>query len=200
MCAANESRSLRKSLVPLKRKCFRHPSPTPPRPMVDNNQTSAAKGVFLQMLDNIHAGQWPVGATIPSERDLIEEFGVSRIAIREAMSMLRGLGVVDVSHGKRTRVRTVDLQVLDQLLPVMLACCGQKTFSQIFEVRLALTESRSAYLAAAAGRRTTSKRLTHWSIDFARSRLTTRKKHCQRIWSFIFKSRLLPEIRYSRRC
>lgn len=99
------------------------------------------------MLDSIQIGEWPVGSSIPSERTLIDQFGVSRIAIREAVSMLRGLGVVDVSHGRRTRVRKIDAKVFDQLLPVMLASGGQQTFEQVFEVRLAI-ESRSAHLAA----------------------------------------------------
>ena len=61
--------------------------------------------------------------------------------------MLRGLGVVDVSHGRRTRVRKIDTKILDQLLPVMLALDGQRTFQQVFDVRIAI-ESRSAFLAA----------------------------------------------------
>jgi GntR family transcriptional regulator, transcriptional repressor for pyruvate dehydrogenase complex len=108
---------------------------------------STTEGVYTQMLENIQAGQWPVGSEIPSERDLIDQFGVSRIAVREAVSMLRGMGVVDVNHGRRTRVRKVDAQVLDQLLPLMLATGGQRTFQQIFDVRLAL-ESQAAYVAA----------------------------------------------------
>jgi GntR family transcriptional regulator, transcriptional repressor for pyruvate dehydrogenase complex len=108
---------------------------------------STTEGLYTQMLGNIQAGQWPVGSEIPSERNLIDQFGVSRIAVREAVSMLRGLGVVDVSHGRRTRVRKIDAQVLDQLLPLMLATGGQRTFQQIFDVRLAL-ESQAAYVAA----------------------------------------------------
>lgn len=98
------------------------------------------------MLGNVQSGVWETGAQIPSERSLIEEFGVSRIAIREALSMLRGLGVVEISHGRRTRVKSVDAGTLNHLLPLMLMG-GQQTFDQVFEVRLAL-ESQSATLAA----------------------------------------------------
>jgi len=99
------------------------------------------------MLGNIQAGRWTVGAEIPSERALIDQFGVSRIAIREALSMLRGLGVVDVGHGRRTRVSRVDSVTFGKLLPLMLASGGQQTLDHVFEVRLAI-ESRTAYLAA----------------------------------------------------
>ncbi|PHQ37001.1 FadR/GntR family transcriptional regulator [Rhodopirellula bahusiensis] len=102
--------------------------------------------VFQRMLGNVQSGVWETGAQIPSERSLIEEFGVSRIAIREALSMLRGLGVVEISHGRRTRVKSVDAGTLSDLLPLMLIG-GQQTFDQVFEVRLAL-ESQTATLAA----------------------------------------------------
>lgn len=103
-----------------------------------NVVSSTSETVYRQMLDSIRAGEWPVGSSIPSERTLIDRFGVSRISIREAVSMLRGLGVVDVSHGRRTRVRKIDTKILDQLLPVMLALDGQRTFQQIFDVRIAI--------------------------------------------------------------
>ena len=115
--------------------------------MSSGNQQTATHAVFRKMLANVHAGQWPVGASIPSERTLINDFGVSRIAIREALSMLRGLGVLDVSHGRRTQVRKIDTETFAQFLPLLLASGGQRSFDQIFEVRLAL-ESATAYLAA----------------------------------------------------
>jgi len=115
--------------------------------MIESNSPTTTQNIFRQMLDSIQVGEWPVGSAIPSERTLIDQFGVSRIAIREAVSMLRGLGVVDVSHGRRTLVREIDIKVFDRLLPLMLSSGGQRTFEQVFDVRLAI-ESRAAYLAA----------------------------------------------------
>jgi len=108
---------------------------------------STTETVYKKMLNSIRLGEWQVGSSIPSERSLIDRYGVSRIAIREAVSMLRGLGVVDVSHGRRTRVRKIDAEIFGQLLPVMLSSGGQRTLEQIFEVRLTI-EARSAHLAA----------------------------------------------------
>lgn len=112
---------------------------------------SISQAVFRLMMSNIRDGKWPLGQEIPSERNLIVEFGASRIAIREAMSMLRGLGVLDVGHGRRTRVCEMGAGTLGQLVPLMMMSGGQSLFEQVFEVRLAL-ESMSARLAA--GRRT----------------------------------------------
>lgn len=109
--------------------------------------STSTQFVFQQMLGNVRTGLWEAGTKIPSERALIEDFGVSRIAIREALSMLRGLGVVDIGHGRRTRVKPVDSGTLSQLLPLMMIGGGQQTFDQVFEVRLAL-ECQTATLAA----------------------------------------------------
>ncbi|GMV96962.1 MAG: FadR family transcriptional regulator [Phycisphaerae bacterium] len=114
-------------------------------------QPTATLNVFREMLANVHRGEWKIGSTIPSERTLINDFGVSRIAVREALSMLRGLGVLDIGHGRRTVVRRIDSETFGRLFPIMLSSGGQRTFDQIFDVRIVL-ESRSAFLAA--GQRT----------------------------------------------
>ncbi|QDT10175.1 FadR/GntR family transcriptional regulator [Planctomycetes bacterium K23_9] len=117
--------------------------------------STSTQTVFQKMLLNVQSGIWETGAKIPSERSLIDQFGVSRIAIREALSMLRGLGVLEINHGQRTRVKTVDAVTLGHLLPLMLSSGGQQTFDQVFEVRLAI-ESQTASQAA---RRRTSEQL-----------------------------------------
>jgi GntR family transcriptional repressor for pyruvate dehydrogenase complex len=108
---------------------------------------STTERLFDQLLVRIRQGTWPVGSAIPSERTLMVEFGVSRIAIREALSMLRSLGVLDVSHGRRAIVRQVDAETLGRLFPLMLSLEGEQTFQQVFEIRVAI-EAPAAYLAA----------------------------------------------------
>ncbi len=43
----------------------------------------------------------------PPEAALSKQFGVSRTVTREAMQTLRGLGVIDVSRGKRPRIKEI---------------------------------------------------------------------------------------------
>jgi GntR family transcriptional repressor for pyruvate dehydrogenase complex len=99
------------------------------------------------MLDRIRSGEWPVGSLLPAERVLVETFGTSRIALREALSTLRAFGVLDTEHGRGSTVRRIDASILGKLLPLMLTLEGEQPFEQTFELRLAL-ESRTAYLAA----------------------------------------------------
>jgi len=47
---------------------------------------------------------------MPSERVLMERFGVGRPAIREAMQSLAGMGLVNISHGERAKVLKLTAQ------------------------------------------------------------------------------------------
>jgi GntR family transcriptional repressor for pyruvate dehydrogenase complex len=49
--------------------------------------------------ERIASGRYPRGQRLPSERDLAEEFGVSRPTIREAMLALEIRGMVEARHG-----------------------------------------------------------------------------------------------------
>ncbi|MFP5310613.1 MAG: FadR/GntR family transcriptional regulator [Actinomycetes bacterium] len=76
--------------------------------------------VVDRLLDEIVAGNLDAGSTLPSERRLAEALGVSRPAVREALSRLSAAGVVDTRHGGGTTVadfrRTAGLDLLPQLL------------------------------------------------------------------------------------
>src|SRR4051794_13231072 len=104
------------------------------------NENSGSKVEWLKraMLDRIRSGEWPVGSLLPPERVLVEQFGTSRIALREAMSTLRALGVLDTEHGCGSTVRRIDASILEELLPLMLSLEGERPFAQTFELRLAL--------------------------------------------------------------
>jgi len=100
-----------------------------------------------KILDRIKGGLWPPGTVLPSERELMDEFRVSRIPLREAIAGLRALGVLHTRPGSGTRVRRVDARTVAQLLPLIVTLEGERTFSQVFELRLAV-ESQTAALAA----------------------------------------------------
>ena len=49
--------------------------------------------------DAIEAGQYRLGDRLPTERELAEQFGVSRPTLREAMIALEMLGMIEARHG-----------------------------------------------------------------------------------------------------
>jgi GntR family transcriptional repressor for pyruvate dehydrogenase complex len=52
----------------------------------------------------IHDGEYAPRDQLPSERELMREFGVGRPAIREALFHLRKMGLVEIRSGERARV------------------------------------------------------------------------------------------------
>ncbi len=60
----------------------------------------------------IHDQDLPAGAELPSERDLMKEFGVGRPAVREALFHLQRMGLVEVRPGARAQVAVPSVQAV----------------------------------------------------------------------------------------
>jgi DNA-binding FadR family transcriptional regulator len=60
--------------------------------------------VERRLLDRIRHGEIAPGQQLPSERDLMEAYGVGRPAVREALQSLERSGIVEIAHGERARV------------------------------------------------------------------------------------------------
>ena len=60
--------------------------------------------VLERLLSRIRTGQCPVGSWLPSERDLMQTFGVGRPAVREALQSLERMGLVAIVHGEGAQV------------------------------------------------------------------------------------------------
>jgi GntR family transcriptional repressor for pyruvate dehydrogenase complex len=70
-------------------------------------EPSLAARVTQELLDSIVEGRLRTGQRLPSERDLSEQFGVSRTVIREAVRGLEAKGVVEVRSGRGLQVAAV---------------------------------------------------------------------------------------------
>jgi GntR family transcriptional repressor for pyruvate dehydrogenase complex len=62
--------------------------------------TTLALRVVAGLKDKILAGDLPPGHRLPSEAELIDEYGVSRTVVREAVTRLRAEGLVETFQGR----------------------------------------------------------------------------------------------------
>jgi DNA-binding FadR family transcriptional regulator len=60
--------------------------------------------VLDRLMELIQSGHYAPGDTFPSERQLMERFGVGRPAVREAMQSLQNAGLISVKQGHRPKV------------------------------------------------------------------------------------------------
>ena len=100
-----------------------------------------AEQVASTIRDAILGGDYVPGDSLPSERDLADQFGVNRSSVREALHRLEASGLVEMRHGGATRVRAFLITAGLQLLPYLLAPGGQldpKWLGDLLEMRTML--------------------------------------------------------------
>jgi DNA-binding FadR family transcriptional regulator len=72
----------------------------------------------------IQSGGLPEGARLPTERDLMQRFGVSRAAVREAIASLASRGLVVARLGHRPVVRRPDFDMAIAKVGVLIGHLG----------------------------------------------------------------------------
>ena len=106
--------------------------------------------IARQIRNSIRDGRLKIGEKLPPERTLAVEFGASRASIREALSALEMLGLIECKSGQGNFIKadgsegTIDGELLKSLL------MGHDPF-EIFEARLEM----EPILAALAAKRAT---------------------------------------------
>ncbi|MGD9507869.1 MAG: GntR family transcriptional regulator, partial [Geminicoccaceae bacterium] len=60
--------------------------------------------VVDRLLARITRGELSAGDHLPSERDLMGQYGVGRPAVREALQALERMGFLTITHGERARI------------------------------------------------------------------------------------------------
>lgn len=106
--------------------------------------------IVEQIEERIRNGELKPGDQLPSERELAEQFGVSRTAVREAIKALREKGLVEVHPGRGTFVTDNLHQVVRQTLGMLLRRERARRISDLMEVRELLEPSIAALAAERA--------------------------------------------------
>lgn len=105
--------------------------------------------IVSQIEGQIVSGALKVGDKLPPERELAEQFQVSRSAVREAVKTLQKKGLVEVLPGRGTFVTNAISKATSESLELMMRMTTgiERGFSELFELRNTL-EPDMAFLAA----------------------------------------------------
>ena len=101
--------------------------------------------VMNQIIDLISQGKLKIGDKLPSEQEMTELFGISRISLREAMKLLEAKGYIESRDRKGKYVRSLTDNVKSSIED-LIAIDHDKIW-ELLAVRR-LIDSEAAYLAA----------------------------------------------------
>jgi DNA-binding FadR family transcriptional regulator len=96
--------------------------------------------VQQRLLAGVRSGAYPVGELLPSERELMAQFGVGRPAVREGLQALERMGLISIVHGEGARVQPLSADsVISQISAsaVHLLAGNSELLEHLKEARLA---------------------------------------------------------------
>ncbi|QIB46587.1 FadR/GntR family transcriptional regulator [Streptomyces aureoverticillatus] len=111
-------------------------------PLTTPRRSALSEQVISELRNQISSGEWPVGSRIPTEPELVEQLGVARNTVREAVRALAHNGLLDIRQGSGTYVVATS-----ELAGVMQRRFADASPRHIAELRATL-ESSAAKLAA----------------------------------------------------
>jgi len=103
--------------------------------------------IVQQIEQRIVSGELKVSDQLPSERELAEQFGVSRTAVREAIKTLHEKGLVEILVGRGTFIANGTPDVVRHTLNLLMKVDSTKGFLNLVELR-EIMEPEIAALAA----------------------------------------------------
>ena len=111
------------------------------KPLLSREVQMAIKQAILEE-------RFKAGEKLPSERELVEQFQVSRVTIREALSNLQSSGLITIRRGVKAGAYVAEPssdQITESLLNLM--SLGRIDYSHLIDARLYI-EPRAAEIAA----------------------------------------------------
>lgn len=141
--------------------------------MTNNKKLSKAKPVdkvaqaLAALQEYIVGGELEPGTELPSESEMVQQIGVSKFVMREALRVAQSQGLIEISQGRRTRVADISIKPA--------ACLMNLALKRSTDLLLELTEARRSLeismVQLAATRRTEDQ------VEAMEETLTTMERH-----------------------
>lgn len=98
--------------------------------------TSLRIQIYTKLRKLIEQDTWEIGEKLPSEKDLCEQFSVSRVTIRSAIQQLEAVGLVQTHQGGRTVVVRTEVKGAVASLNPLKAAFLQSDIIKVLEYRM----------------------------------------------------------------
>jgi len=102
--------------------------------MNSSDKTQEYTKVLNYIIDEINQGRLVEGSRIESERELSDRLGTSRTSTREALGILRGMGIVDSRPGSGNYIANNTDKTIKQMVNIMLKM-GSISLKEIIDYR-----------------------------------------------------------------
>ena len=116
--------------------------------------------VAERIIDWIRTNKITTGDMIPPERELMKMFQVSRLACREGIAKLQGMGVLNAHHGKGVYLADIGAVSVNPAVLKLLQVYGNISSSDVIEARLLIEPPVAGF---AAKRATRTERMRIWT-------------------------------------
>lgn len=129
-------------------------SETVTRPFEPIQRRKLYQEVVDRLVERMSSGMYQPGDKLPSERELMTQFGVGRPAVREAMQSLERMGLISISHGERAIITAPDAKtVIDQVATTVrhMLLSSTQTLEHLKDARLLFEVSMVRIAAEIAG-------------------------------------------------
>jgi GntR family transcriptional repressor for pyruvate dehydrogenase complex len=117
-------------------------------------QTIQTERLYEQIVQQIEQrflnGHLKVGDRLPPERELAEQFGVSRTAVREAVKALRQKGLVEIQPGRGTFITNDTSEGVRHSIGLLMKIAGIDGSPDLVEIREILEPEMAALSAVRA--------------------------------------------------
>ena len=87
---------------------------------MSSSQTTISKAITSKLIARIIDGVYPPGCKLPTEREIAEEFNVTRNVVREALKRLEALGLVTIRRSSGIYVEDLQLTGGVELLELLI--------------------------------------------------------------------------------
>jgi DNA-binding FadR family transcriptional regulator len=87
------------------------------------------------LTDAVISGRFPPGSTLPPERELADQLGVNRTSLRQALSRLEQLGLIESQQGRGTIVLDPVANADPNVMAHLVEFAGPELMAELFEVR-----------------------------------------------------------------